>query len=70
MPKKLTPSILNLVPVREGKDAGDAFRDMVDLAQHVDGSDYARYWVAEHHNTTSIASSATRQLIHHILQHT
>ena len=70
MPKKLTPSILNLVPVREGKDAGDAFRDMVDLAQHVDGSGYARYWVAEHHNTTSIASSATRQLIHHILQHT
>lgn len=70
MPKKLTPSILNLVPVREGRDAGDAFRDMVDLAQHVDGSDYARYWVAEHHNTTSIASSATRQLIHHILQHT
>ncbi|MCG1008877.1 LLM class flavin-dependent oxidoreductase [Salinicoccus sp. ID82-1] len=70
MPKKLTPSILNLVPVREGKGAREAFEDMVSLAQHVDQSDYARYWVAEHHNTTSIASSATRQLIQHILHHT
>ncbi|MHC0552555.1 LLM class flavin-dependent oxidoreductase [Salinicoccus sp. CNSTN-B1] len=70
MSKQLTPSILNLVPVREGGDAKEAFKDMVDLAEHVDGSDYKRYWVAEHHNTTSIASSATRQLIHHILHHT
>lgn len=70
MPKKLSTSLLNLVPVREGHDASDAISDMVELAQHVDGSDYTRYWVAEHHNTTSIASSATRQLIHHILHHT
>ncbi len=70
MPKKLSASLLNLVPVREGRDVGDAISDMIDLAKHVDDSDYTRYWVAEHHNTTSIASSATRQLIHHILHHT
>lgn len=70
MPKKLSASLLNLVPVREGHDVDDAIADMIDLAKHVDGSGYARYWVAEHHNTTSIASSATRQLIHHILHHT
>ena len=70
MPKKLSASLLNLVPVREGHDVNDAIADMIDLAKHVDGSGYTRYWVAEHHNTTSIASSATRQLIHHILHHT
>ena len=70
MPKKLSASLLNLVPVREGHDVDDAIADMIDLAKHVDGSGYTRYWVAEHHNTTSIASSATRQLIHHILHHT
>ena len=70
MPKKLSASLLNLVPVREGHGVSDAIADMVDLAKHVDGSGYTRYWVAEHHNTTSIASSATRQLIHHILHHT
>lgn len=70
MPKKLSSSLLNLVPVREGHDVNDAIADMIDLAKHVDGSGYTRYWVAEHHNTTSIASSATRQLIHHILHHT
>ncbi|KKK35432.1 hypothetical protein WN59_00955 [Salinicoccus sediminis] len=70
MPKKISASLLNLVPVREGHGVSDAIADMVDLAKHVDGSGYTRYWVAEHHNTTSIASSATRQLIHHILHHT
>lgn len=70
MTKKLSTSILNLVPLREGKDVSEAIEDMVELAKHVDGRSYRRYWVAEHHNTTTIASSATRQLIHHVLDNT
>lgn len=68
--KHLNISALNLVPVREGGDVKEAVEDMVSLAQHLDHSPYERYWIAEHHNTTTIASSATRQLIHYVLQHT
>ena len=70
MNKQINISVLNLVPVREGKNATGAFEDMITLAKHVDNSDYQRYWISEHHNMRSIASSATRQLIQHVLQNT
>lgn len=70
MTKKINISVLNLVPVREGSNATGAFEDMITLAKHVDSSSYQRYWISEHHNMVSIASSATRQLIQHILQNT
>lgn len=70
MTKKLNISALNLVPVRAGTNASQAIEDMVDLAGHIDGSQYRRYWISEHHNMTSIASSATRILIKHILENT
>src|SRR5699024_11339146 len=70
MSKQLNISALNLVPVRAGTNATQAIEDMVDLAEHIDGSNYQRYWISEHHNMTPIASSATRILIKHILQHT
>lgn len=70
MSKKINISVLNLVPVREGSDATGAFKDMITLAKHVDKTAYQRYWISEHHNMRSIASSATRQLIQHILQNT
>ena len=68
--KKLNISALNLVPVREGGGVKEAADEMVELAQHLDNGVYQRYWIAEHHNTTSIASSATRQLMHYTLAHT
>jgi luciferase family oxidoreductase group 1 len=33
------------------------------LANHAEGLDYKRFWLAEHHNMESIASSATSVLI-------
>lgn len=65
MNKDLSISVLNLVYVREDYDSKDAFDRMIDLAQHLDHSSYKRYWISEHHNMRSIASSATRQLIHY-----
>ncbi|UOO81137.1 LLM class flavin-dependent oxidoreductase [Uruburuella testudinis] len=63
-------SVLNLVPVRAGGSTEQALADMVALAQHTEALGYRRYWIAEHHNTTSLASSATSILISHTLQHT
>jgi luciferase family oxidoreductase group 1 len=56
-------SILDLAPVPEGKTPGDALRNTIDLATHADRLGYTRYWLAEHHNMTGIASAATSVVI-------
>jgi luciferase family oxidoreductase group 1 len=43
-----------------------AIRDSVELARTADRLGYTRYWVAEHHNMASIATSAPEVLIAHI----
>lgn len=59
-------SILDLAPVPEGSDAGQALRNMGALARHAEALGYHRYWLAEHHNMPGIASSATAVLIGHV----
>jgi luciferase family oxidoreductase group 1 len=59
-------SVLDLVPIREGGTAPQAFRNAVDLARHAEGWGYRRYWVAEHHNIPGIASAATSVVIGHV----
>ena len=56
-------SILDLVPVILGETPREALRKSLDLAQHVEAFGYKRYWVAEHHNMTAIASAATSVVI-------
>ena len=56
-------SVLDLVPVREGQEPGDALRASIDLVRHAEALGYTRYWVAEHHNMTGIASAATAVVI-------
>ncbi|WP_373186741.1 LLM class flavin-dependent oxidoreductase [Halopseudomonas sp.] len=52
-------SVLDLCPVPEGATPAQALANARALAQHVEGLGYRRYWVAEHHNMTGIASAAT-----------
>ena len=52
-------SVLDLAPIVEGGDAGDALRNSLDLARHAERLGYKRHWVAEHHNMQAIASAAT-----------
>lgn len=60
----MTPfSLLDLAPVPEGATVGDALRNTLDLARHAEGWGYRRYWLAEHHNMSGIASAATAVLI-------
>jgi luciferase family oxidoreductase group 1 len=59
-------SILDLVRVTEETDARGALDNARDLAAHAEGWGYRRFWVAEHHNIPSIASSATSIVICHI----
>ncbi|QCJ42960.1 LLM class flavin-dependent oxidoreductase [Bacillus sp. S3] len=63
-------SVLNLAPIRDGQGPKQAIDAMVDLAQAVEKMGYQRYWIAEHHNTPTLVSSATSILIKHTLEHT
>ena len=59
-------SVLDLAPVASGSTVGQALRNSVDLARHVERLGYLRHWVAEHHNMPGIASSAPAVLIAHL----
>src|SRR4026209_2787150 len=56
-------SILDLVPVILGETPREALHKSLDLARHAERLGYNRYWVAEHHNMTGIASAATSVVI-------
>jgi luciferase family oxidoreductase group 1 len=64
MPFRL--SVLDLSPVLSGSSSADALRNTLDLAQLTDELGYTRYWLAEHHNTPLIASSAPEIMIGHV----
>ncbi|NYE16164.1 luciferase family oxidoreductase group 1 [Actinomadura citrea] len=56
-------SVLDLAPVVTGSTSGQALRNTLDLARHVERLGFHRYWLAEHHAMPGIASSATAVLI-------
>jgi luciferase family oxidoreductase group 1 len=59
-------SVLDLVPVSDGKTPGDALQNARALARHVEELGFGRYWVAEHHNMVGIASAATSVVVGYI----
>jgi luciferase family oxidoreductase group 1 len=63
----MTPlSVLDLVPITAGSTPRAALRNSLDLARHTERLGYRRFWVAEHHNMTGIASAATAVVIGHL----
>ncbi len=59
-------SILDLSPVPSGSSNREALFNTLDLARFADERGYDRYWLAEHHNTPLIASSAPEIMIGHV----
>jgi luciferase family oxidoreductase group 1 len=59
-------SLLELATVGEGISIKQTFDNSLDLAQKAEEYGYKRFWLAEHHNSISIASSATAVLIGYI----
>jgi luciferase family oxidoreductase group 1 len=59
-------SVLDLALISEGDTTAETLQNSLVLAQKVEGFGYHRFWLAEHHNSISIASSATSVLIGYI----
>src|SRR5919204_3191409 len=56
-------SVLDLSVVTTATKPAAALQNSIDLARHVDGLGYVRYWLAEHHNLASVASPAPDLMI-------
>lgn len=59
-------SILDLAFVTRGSEPADALRHSLALAQHAERWGYERFWLAEHHNMSGIASAATSVVIGYV----
>ncbi len=63
-------SILDLAIVGRDQTPRDALEASVAIAQRAESLGFSRIWYAEHHNMSSIASSATSVLIAHVAAQT
>ena len=59
-------SVLDLAVVSEGRSSTQALADTTELAQAAERLGFVRFWVAEHHNMPTVASTAPAVLIAHI----
>jgi luciferase family oxidoreductase group 1 len=62
----LPVSVLDLAPIVVDGSPAQALRNSTDLVRHAERLGYTRYWVAEHHNLSGIASAATSVVIAHL----
>ena len=60
-------SVMDLVPVPAGRSRAQALGDMVALARTADAAGYTRYWLGEHHGSTTYLASATTVLMGQVL---
>src|SRR5258708_9744976 len=63
MSKNFRLSVLDQTPIRKDSDASSALQESIRLARHTDRLGYTRYWLSEHHNTTTLAGAAPEILI-------
>lgn len=68
--KHIEYSLLELAVVGQDIPHTKVFENSVELARTAEDLGYKRFWLAEHHNMVSIASSATTVLMSHIASKT
>ena len=62
--------VLDQSPVSDGRSAVDALHETIALAKAADEAGYHRYWLAEHHATTSLAGPAPEIMVTRIAMET
>jgi luciferase family oxidoreductase group 1 len=66
MSARVPLSVLDLSPVPPGGTPADALAATVELARFAEARGFERFWLAEHHNTPSLASSVPAVLIERV----
>jgi luciferase family oxidoreductase group 1 len=56
-------SVLDQSTIVSGRSPDASIRESIALAKHCENLGYARYWLAEHHNSAAIAGTAPEVLI-------
>lgn len=59
-------SVLDLSPIPVGTTAATSLHNTLAYARHAEALGYRRFWLAEHHNMSGIASAATAVVIAHV----
>lgn len=59
-------SVLDQSPIRKDSTAREALLETVQLAKFADDLGYTRFWVSEHHSTSSLAGSTPEVLMAHL----
>ncbi|MUP44847.1 LLM class flavin-dependent oxidoreductase [Gramella sp. BOM4] len=68
--KHIDYSVLELAVVGQDIPHTQVFKNTVEVARKAEEFGYKRFWLAEHHNMVSIASSATTVLMSHVAART
>jgi luciferase family oxidoreductase group 1 len=63
-------SVLDLSPISGNSSGPEALRNTLDLARRAERFGYTRYWLAEHHNLPSVASSVPEVMIGQVARET
>lgn len=61
--RRVPLSVLDLAPIGAGMSVPQALQQSLTLARHAESLGFTRFWLAEHHNSRGIASSAPAVLI-------
>lgn len=67
---KMPLSVLDLAPIASGSTGTQALLNTFSLARLADRLGYTRYWLAEHHNMASVASSSPEIMIGQVARET
>jgi luciferase family oxidoreductase group 1 len=65
-PRRVRRSVLDLAVVPDGATTSEALADTTALARRAEALGYDRFWVAEHHNFPTIASTSPPVLMAHL----
>jgi luciferase family oxidoreductase group 1 len=68
--QKLTLSVVDQSPIREGGTTSEALQETIKLAVAAESLGYQRYWVAEHHNLPNFAGTSPEMMVGQIAAHT